>query len=31
MTRRFKVGDRIKLKPHTELGLTEYTWGYYYS
>ena len=27
MTRRFKVGDKIRLKPHTELGLTEYTWG----
>ena len=27
MTRRFKVGDKIILKPHTELGLTEYTWG----
>lgn len=27
MARRFKVGDRIRLKPHTELGLTEYTWG----
>jgi len=27
MTRRFKLGDRIRLKPHTELGLTEYTWG----
>lgn len=27
MIRRFKVGDKIRLKPHTELGLTEYTWG----
>lgn len=27
MARRFKVGDRIRLKPHTELGLKEYTWG----
>ena len=27
MTRRFKVGDKIRLKPHTELGLKEYTWG----
>ena len=27
MTRRFKVGDKIILKPHTELGLKEYTWG----
>lgn len=27
MARRFKVGDKIRLKPHTELGLTEYTWG----
>lgn len=27
MTRRLKVGDKIRLKPHTELGLTEYTWG----
>lgn len=27
MTRRFKVGDKIKLKPNTELGLKEYTWG----
>ena len=26
MTRRLKVGDKIRLKPHTELGLTEYTW-----
>lgn len=26
MARRFKVGDKIRLKPHTELGLTEYTW-----
>lgn len=25
--KRFKIGDRIRLKPHTELGLTEYTWG----
>lgn len=27
MARRFKVGDRIRLKPHTELGLKGYTWG----
>lgn len=27
MTRRFKVGDKIRLKPHTLLGLKEYTWG----
>ena len=27
MARRFKVGDRIRLKPHTELGLKEYTEG----
>lgn len=27
MARRFKVGDKIRLKPHTELGLKEYTWG----
>lgn len=27
MARRFKVGDRIRLKPSEELGLTEYTWG----
>lgn len=27
MTRRFKVGDRIRLKPHTLLGLKKYTWG----
>lgn len=27
MGRILKVGDRIKLKPHTLLGLTEYTWG----
>lgn len=27
MARRFKVGDRIILKPHTELGLKEYTEG----
>lgn len=27
MTRRFKVGDKIRLNPHTELGLKEYTWG----
>lgn len=25
--KRFKIGDRIRLKPHTELGLKEYTWG----
>lgn len=25
--KRFKVGDRIRLKPSEELGLTEYTWG----
>lgn len=29
MGRILKVGDRIKLKPHTLLGLTEYTWGLY--
>lgn len=27
MVRRFKIGDKIRLKPHTELGLKEYTWG----
>lgn len=27
MARRFKVGDRIRLKPHTLLGLKKYTWG----
>lgn len=27
MTRKFKVGDRIRLKLSEELGLTEYTWG----
>lgn len=27
MDRSFKLGDRIRLKPHTELGLKEYTWG----
>lgn len=27
MARRFKVGDRIRLKPSEELSLTEYTWG----
>ena len=27
MARIFKVGDKIRLKPNTELGLTEYTWG----
>ena len=27
MGRRFKLGDRIRLKPHTALGLKEYTWG----
>lgn len=27
MARRFKVVDMIRLKPHTELGLKEYTWG----
>lgn len=27
MTRRLKVGDRIRLKPHTLLGLKKYIWG----
>lgn len=27
MARRFKVGDRVRLKPHTLLGLKKYTWG----
>lgn len=29
MARRFKVGDRIRLKPHTLLGLKKCTWGLY--